>query len=630
MEKIIEEFKSRRAKRLDQRFGGNYQKVVEFRKRRAARLDAKKDDEEGRWVTTENNHKVHINEEGEPDKGNPHVIDAMRGEKASPGDDHSAEKRGKIASKMPKGKSCDDYNNEFRRAWESADDWGREDVLEKFLGEVPVGTLIDCDGWMIIKGGENQFYSEMTYAELDWYAVSQNMEFREENPPRFIAITEDRLHRTKIKSLKKELDIQERTASREKSNIDDFDEKIRDAEEENKKLIDSYKEEKEYYSDQLADWPYDKVVSWLDSKKEEKAKIKEKLREYSDKYLAGELTDEDRKERSKLTDKEFEIEDIEDYKKLYEGWEETEKTISENKKKIEGLKERKASAERSLKEAEAEVDKYKSETEKAVSEYGEYAKKRNEETLKRIKTPKDIKTVEDANDYLRAKGYFGEGSFDVDEKVNLEGMETDLAVSTAQHIDGMFRDYPFLKGHAEGVLCLGKKDGFHKYEDRIVYAYASGRKVVFSKDYYGDGSQIKSSFADDVEGRYSPKGVDHNSIVDHEFTHVMEYALNEKLGKKRASDIVMRRVAQRFFNLASPEDVRPEHEYDVRSKVSRYSVENYGTKKDENGNLKYKNYGMNTEFLAEAISEARCSKTPREVAVMAMEEFNKLAKEVFG
>ena len=54
-------------------------KVEEYRLRRykrlLKRLDEKED--EGRWITTENNHKVHLNEEGEPDKGNPHVIEAM-------------------------------------------------------------------------------------------------------------------------------------------------------------------------------------------------------------------------------------------------------------------------------------------------------------------------------------------------------------------------------------------------------------------------------------------------------------------------------------------------------------------------------------------------------------------------
>lgn len=35
------------------------------------------DDDEGRWVTTEGGKHIHLNEEGEPDKGNPHVIAAM-------------------------------------------------------------------------------------------------------------------------------------------------------------------------------------------------------------------------------------------------------------------------------------------------------------------------------------------------------------------------------------------------------------------------------------------------------------------------------------------------------------------------------------------------------------------------
>ena len=40
------------------------------------------DEDGGRWVTTEEGHRVHINSEGEPDKGNPHVIEKMSGETA--------------------------------------------------------------------------------------------------------------------------------------------------------------------------------------------------------------------------------------------------------------------------------------------------------------------------------------------------------------------------------------------------------------------------------------------------------------------------------------------------------------------------------------------------------------------
>ena len=54
-----------------------YPEVEAFRDRRKKRLDEKASEDEGRWVTTEEKHKIHINEEGEPDKGNPHVIKAM-------------------------------------------------------------------------------------------------------------------------------------------------------------------------------------------------------------------------------------------------------------------------------------------------------------------------------------------------------------------------------------------------------------------------------------------------------------------------------------------------------------------------------------------------------------------------
>ena len=57
----IERFKRRRAMRLDAR---------------GIRLDRNKDD--GRWITTKNGRHVHLNEQGVPDKGNRHVVNAMK------------------------------------------------------------------------------------------------------------------------------------------------------------------------------------------------------------------------------------------------------------------------------------------------------------------------------------------------------------------------------------------------------------------------------------------------------------------------------------------------------------------------------------------------------------------------
>ena len=52
--------------------------VERFKKRRYGRLISRMDaEDEGKWITTENGHKVHLNEAGEPDKGNPYVVRQM-------------------------------------------------------------------------------------------------------------------------------------------------------------------------------------------------------------------------------------------------------------------------------------------------------------------------------------------------------------------------------------------------------------------------------------------------------------------------------------------------------------------------------------------------------------------------
>ena len=70
------------AKKADSADTDREDAIKRYRQRRAKRLSRM--DEEGRWVTTENDHKVHINEEGVPDKGNPHVLATMRGEGKNP------------------------------------------------------------------------------------------------------------------------------------------------------------------------------------------------------------------------------------------------------------------------------------------------------------------------------------------------------------------------------------------------------------------------------------------------------------------------------------------------------------------------------------------------------------------
>lgn len=81
----VRRFRKRRAERMNNKKPKRLDSVDEYRKRRDERIASRlraDDDEEGRWVTTENNHKVHISEEGTPDKGNKHVLQKMGSGKA--------------------------------------------------------------------------------------------------------------------------------------------------------------------------------------------------------------------------------------------------------------------------------------------------------------------------------------------------------------------------------------------------------------------------------------------------------------------------------------------------------------------------------------------------------------------
>lgn len=50
------------------------------------------DDDKGRWITTEDGNRVHLNEEGKPDKGNPYVIAAMTKPEKKPESDKAGQK----------------------------------------------------------------------------------------------------------------------------------------------------------------------------------------------------------------------------------------------------------------------------------------------------------------------------------------------------------------------------------------------------------------------------------------------------------------------------------------------------------------------------------------------------------
>lgn len=254
-------------------------------------------------------------------------------------------------------------------------------------------------------------------------------------------------------------------------------------------------------------------------------------------------------------------------------------------------------------------------------EYDQYAKERDAAVLDAFPTPKDCETSEDVNDYIRARGYIrgdGESALESDTKVDIGKMKVDRARALAEQLDKLAEDYPWFNGRFRGLSCDPDDPG------TLGSYHPKTGMVNFAEGYYGESGDIEGTFEKNVASGFHPQGVDYRSIVDHEMTHAMEDIINDtSSGKQKAADIVMRRVAKRMGLSASPEDQQT-----IREMVSRYAGHNYGAYRDRLGKLHTSSkYGKNTEFLAEAMSEARCSENPREVSAMVREEFEKLMRE---
>lgn len=137
-----------------------YPEVEAFKERRKKRLDAKSD-EEGKWITTDNGHRVHINEEGEPDKGNPHVIATMtEGEESKESGSASTGKSSAWVKKAKEKISGSNYTTYGIKITDAELEDGSPHV-----GELsPVGSYVD-DKRNTIRIGLNGINGEADFSE---------------------------------------------------------------------------------------------------------------------------------------------------------------------------------------------------------------------------------------------------------------------------------------------------------------------------------------------------------------------------------------------------------------------------------------------------------------------------------
>ena len=153
-------------------------KIAEYKKRRAARIFARldaKDDNNGRWVTTEENHKIHFNENGVPDKGNPHVIAYMNNQSSGSGKNgHSAEthtnKSGELKSLIENQAADDIADGDYKE--------GKNKAIKKLNG-LSEGTIVKVDDneyKKVSEYGESSFVNESTGEQMSTDQVYNALE----------------------------------------------------------------------------------------------------------------------------------------------------------------------------------------------------------------------------------------------------------------------------------------------------------------------------------------------------------------------------------------------------------------------------------------------------------------------
>lgn len=304
------------------------------------------------------------------------------------------------------------------------------------------------------------------------------------------------------------------------------------------------------------------------------------------------------------------------------------KKIRERLRDLDFLMEREKNppSKEELKKLRDDYDSAVSEFDEKRSSYERLTEERRAIARKRFPTVSKCKSTDDVEDYLIGKGYYSGVDYDEDygSEVNLGRMRVSEAKKIAKRIDGIMKDYPFMVGRTKGIKVNGNPGRS--------YAHADYKKmcVEFGERWINNPKELAESWEECRRTGFHPD-YEFYGVADHEYIHMVDRAITEKLKEKgvdrRASDIVAEAVCKRLNDGKRSDEM----EDLMRVRVSEYSYENDNVG-HENGKVveKREGHGVNTEFLAEAVSEARCCKAPREIARMAQEELNKLAKEVFG
>ena len=246
-----------------------------------------------------------------------------------------------------------------------------------------------------------------------------------------------------------------------------------------------------------------------------------------------------------------------------------------------------------------------------ASEYNEKQSEISREVLSRIPTPKEIRSTEDAEDYLVAKGYFGNGhklsSEDYETRpyawsperglktiggrVSLEKMTTEGARLICETADMVYEKFPGFAGFVGGA---------NEDDDTSYAGYYGSGSVHINPSIFDESERYNDGGGEDPEIKARGQFIRARGVVAHELSHGLDAYLCKKFpnvvdsvyyASSDGRGNYMDTVAKAIFEKAAKN--LGEKKSDFKQKISRYACKN------------------DIEAFAEAMSEYIVSENPR-------------------
>lgn len=226
---------------------------------------------------------------------------------------------------------------------------------------------------------------------------------------------------------------------------------------------------------------------------------------------------------------------------------------------------------------------------------------------------KPFASVKDAEDYtVNALGF---------SKVSFKGLNLDVVNSLTGSMYDIYQKYPEIKGFAS-QFSVSNSD---KYAAQAGLVFDQGRitaNLKVSSKFFND-KDIDSIIELNVKYKHWPEGTTKESVLAHEFGHIIEYAHALKRNKTWVAKDVSLIEKEIIFN-----DIR--HGM-LSQEIKKEALKTLGLEASKEVIMEeLSGYAVTSslEFLAEAFAEAECSKSPRRLSKEVLRLLKEKLKEV--